>query len=276
MYLLRNMRTPLLAAFLGLSLAGCLIGDSGSSGPGGDDGTGNTGSDGTGSDGTGGTGGGGASNTPDFSVGVDHQTMTTDLLSTNMVTATVHAVGGYTGMVNLTAAVTDAGGAALTGWNVSLASSSVNITANGDTPVVATVTVPSMSASLTGKLTITATPTTGAAKTIDSTITVNNQITIPMSLAGSTCAKTANPQITIAQGTKVHWVNADTTKRVVIHIEPNGGIPGFNHEEGVGMAPATATTPGGAYDETAGGTGKITWYCHAPGSDADRYTITAQ
>src|ERR1700760_2360573 len=134
--MMRNMRTPLLAAFLGLSLAGCLIGDSGSSSPGGDDGTGGTG---TGTDSTGGSGstGTGTSNTPDFSVAVDHTAMTTDLLSTNMVTATVHAVGGYTGTVNLTAAVVDDSGAALTGWTVSLASSSVDITANGDTLVVA-------------------------------------------------------------------------------------------------------------------------------------------
>jgi hypothetical protein len=267
------MRTPLLAALLGLSLAGCLIGDSGSPGTGGDDGTGGTG---TGSDPTGTGTGSGDSKTPDFSVAVDHSTMTTDLLSTNMVTATVHAVGGYTGTVNLAAAVVDGSGAPLTGWNVSLASSSVNITANGDTPVVATITVPSTSSALAGKLSITATPASGSAKTAESAITINNQITIPMSLDGSTCAKTANPQITIAQGTKVHWVNADTAKRVVIHIEPNGGIPGFNHEEGAGMAPATATTPGGVYDETAGGTGKVTWYCHAPGSDTERYTITAQ
>lgn len=272
------MRTPLLAAFLGLSLAGCLIGDSGSPGPGGDDGTGGTGGNGSGSDPTGG-GSGGTSNTPDFSVAVDHAAMTTDLLSTNMVTTTVHAVGGYTGTVNLTAAIVDGAGAPLSGWKVTLASPSVNITANGDTPIVATVTVPAMSASLTGKLTVTATPASGSAKTVESDITVNNKITIPMSLAGATCAPTANPQITIAQGTTIHWVNADTTKRVVIHIQngPNSnGIKGFAHEPDPGMTPATATTPGGNYDQTAGSAGVITWYCHAPGSDADRYTITAQ
>ncbi|HET9620754.1 MAG TPA: hypothetical protein VFP84_05290 [Kofleriaceae bacterium] len=269
------MRTPLLAAFLGLSLAGCLIGDSGTpgTGGGGDDGTGDPG---TGSDPAGNPP---PSATPDFTVAVDHNAVTTDLLSTNMVTATVHATGGFTGMVNLTAAVTDANGAPLEGWTVTMASQSVNITANGDTPIVATVNVPAMSASLTGKVTITATPATGTVKTIDSMFTVNNQITIPMSLDGTlgTCAKTANPQITIAQGTKVHWVNADTTSRVVIHIQNNGtGITGFAHEPNPGMAPATATTPGGNYDQTANSAGSITWYCHAPGDDKQRYTITAK
>jgi hypothetical protein len=132
---------------------------------------------------------------------------------------------------------------------------------------------------MTGKITITATPASGSAQSADSMFTVNNQISIPMTLAGATCAKTANPKFTIAKGTKVHWANADTTKRVVIHIENGGGtngIAGFAHEPDPGMAPATATTPGGTYDQTANGTGQITWYCHAPGSDSDRYTITAQ
>jgi hypothetical protein len=259
--MLRNMRTPILAALLGLSLTGCLIGgDGGSTATGGDD-------DGTGSNpGSGSDPGSGSQTnpTPAISVTLDNPALATDLLSTNMITATVHATGGFTGAVAMTATAVDSTGATLADWMVTLDKPSVTVTADGDTPVVATVKVPSTVTSLTGtSIKFNATPASGVtAQTAASTVTLTNQITMAMSLdaADTNCNPTVNKDITVAVGTKIHWTNS-ADKRITIHV--NGGLAGLAHEPDPGMA---ATN--GSYDQTPTAAGSTTWYCHAPGSDA--------
>ena len=100
-----------------------------------------------------------------------------------------------------------------------------------------------------------------------------NQLTLPMTLAGTTCAQSSNPQLTISQGTKVVWKNGDAAKRITIHID-TGAAPGFKHEPDPGMAPTGMA--GDTYEQTAAGAGSVTWYCHAPGTDNNRYKITVQ
>src|SRR5437899_2096210 len=98
--MLRTMRTPLLAAALGLGLAGCLVGDTGTPGSGGDDDTGSNPGSNPGSN----------TNTPKVSVTLDKTALSTELMSTNMVTVTVRGSGGFSGSVTLAASVVDAAG----------------------------------------------------------------------------------------------------------------------------------------------------------------------
>jgi hypothetical protein len=189
-----------------------------------------------------------------------------------MLTVTLQGSGGFAGPVTLAASVVDGGGAALPGWAVTLDKTTVDVAADGTAQAVATVKIPSQAA-LGGTVKIDATSSLGA-KSVVSQVTVANQLSLTMSVVGTTCGPSAATSLTIAQGTKVRWVNGDAAQRITIHIEPpkGEGIPGFDHEPDPGMA------PGGTYVQIAGAnaggsTGQITWYCHAPGKDANRYTI---
>jgi len=268
------MRTPLFAAVLGLSLVGCLVGDEGTPGTtgGGDpNGTGSGSGTGTGS----GSGSGTGSNpVPKLAMSVDKPTVPTELLSTNMVTVTLQGSGGFAGSVGLTASVVDpAAGTPITGWTVALDKSTVDVAADGTATAVATLTIPSQSTLLAGSIKIEATAPGQTVPPAMSNVTVAKQLSLPMILAGTTCAQDTNKALTISQGTKVVWKNGDAAKRITIHIQSGGGtqgISGFAHEPDPGMTPTTGT-----YEQTANGTGTITWYCHAPGTDNNRYTITA-
>src|ERR1043166_952724 len=198
------MRTPLLAAVLGLSLAGCLVGDSASAGGGGDDDTGT----GTGP----GSGPGSNQTTPKIDVTVDKATVSTDLFSTNMVTATVKASGGFAGSVSLVASVVDGAGAALPGWAATLDKSTVDVAKDGTATVVATVKVPSDSAAALGKVQIDATSSLGTSSSA-SMFNVAKQITVNLTLNGANCVYPTDMAGTlkVANGTKLRWVNGDAT-----------------------------------------------------------------
>jgi len=204
---------------------------------------------------------------------IDKPAVAAELLSTNMVTVTLQGSGGFAGSVALAASVVDAAGTAIPGWTISLDKPSVDVAADGTATVVATLAIPSQSTLMGGTIKIAATATGQTLPPAMSTVTVANQLSLPMTLAGTTCAQSANKALTISQGTKVVWKNGDAAKRITIHIQDGGGtqgISGFVHEPDPGMAPTTGT-----YEQTANGTGTITWYCHAPGTDNNRYTITA-
>jgi len=243
------MRTPILAAALGLSLVGCLVGDSGTaSNGGGDDDTGSgSNTEGSGSN---------SNPTPKLDVSVDKPTIATDLFSTNMVTVTLAASGGFSGAVTLAASAVDGAGAVLPGWTVTLDRSTVDVAANGTATAVATVKVPSDAVAAQGMVKIDATSSLGATTKM-STVNVAKQLTVNLTLNGTNCVYPAGMvgTVRVAQGTKIRWVNGDTTANITIHVtEPR--ITGLAHQQG-------ATPPGGAYEETVGaGTGTTDWYCH--------------
>ncbi len=243
---------------LGLALAGCVIGDAGQD-VGDDD------------DGPGSNPGPPAPETPKLDVAVDRTTVSTELLTANMVTVTLSASGGFSGQVTLAGRAVDSAGATLPGWTVSLDQSTVDIAPDGSATAVATLKVPSQATALAGTIQIDATSSLGA-MAATSAVSVSKQISLTMTAPGASCGALQTKALTISQGTKVRWVNGDPAKRITIHVQPpnNQGIDGFDHEGDPGMA-----ANGGTYEQTAAGPGQVTWYCHAPGNDANRYTITA-
>lgn len=252
--MLRNMRTPILAALLGLSLTGCLIGDSGSSGTGAgdDDGSGDGSSDGS----NGGSNGGSNNGTPSLTASVDKATVSTELLTDNMVTVTLKSSGGFTGDATLTASVVDAAGTAVPGWTVALDKATVTVAANGTATAVATVKVPSDAAALTGTVKVDVTSSLGSVSA-KSDVTAAQVLTIPLTLDAGKCVYPARTlgTVKVRNGTKISWLNKDAAESITIHI--NGGITGLTHQQGV-------TMPGKTYDQTVASTTGTSpdWYCH--------------
>jgi plastocyanin len=188
-----------------------------------------------------------------------------------MVTVTLQGSGGFSGPATLAASVVDSAGAAIPGWEISLDKTTVDLATDGTATAVATVKIPAQAA-LAGSVKIDATSSLGATSAT-STLTVAKQISLTMNLVGATCGPLANKALTIAPGTNVRWVNGDPAKRVTIHVTPGQGSPtGFSHQADPGMAPAG--TVGDKYEKVAVAAGQVTWYCHAPGNDANRYTLT--
>ncbi len=267
----------ILPLVLGLSLVGCITGEIGSTGPGGDD----VGGDDDGS----GSGSGSGSNTPEPRVMVttDNPTVNTELGTTQMITVNVDAAN-FTGPVNLTASVINPTTMApVPGWNVSLATATVDVTADGITPVVATLTIPSQNAGeLTGEVKIDATSSLGTTST-SSTVTALNQVSIQVAENNGQCVYPtgAAASVTVKLGTKVRFVNKFTTDPIVIHSD-NTNVIGH---QGQGSAPADQgdnipvnqayeVTTGSA--KSAGGnltTGTARWYCHAPGPNAGQQSV---
>lgn len=198
------------------------------------------------------------SQTPKVDISLDKPTITSDLLQTHMITVTLGASGGFSGAVNLTGTAVDANNQPLPGWTVAFNTPTVNLSANGNTNAVATLTIPSEARGLAGTVKITATSSLGAVEKT-SAVTVANQLTIQMTLNNGLCVYPAAGTINVLAGTKVRWLNKAATN-VTIHIG-NGGANGFNHQADPG------TAPNGVYEQTATGApgGNITWYCHAPG-----------
>lgn len=254
------MRTSFVAVAVSFSLAGCLVGEVEGTGTGDDD------------DGSGSNPGSGSSASPKLEVSVDKPTLSTELLTTNMVTVMLRARGGFAGPVTLAASAVDAGGAPLPAWSVTLDNATVNMTADGTATAVATVKIPSDRPVLTGAIKVDATSSLGAS-TAMSNVTVANQLTFKMALNGGACTYpvTSGTITTISQGTKVRWINTDAAARITIHINDNNAIQGFVHEPDPGMAPN-----GGTYEQTASSaTGTVTWYCHAPQDNVNRFRLSA-
>jgi len=190
-----------------------------------------------------------------------------------MVTVSLKGSGGFAGAVGLAASVVDTAGTAIPGWTVSLDKPSADVAADGTVTAVATLKIPSQSTALAGTVKIDVTPAGLAPTSVTTAVTVANQLSLAMAVGnGTTCGQSTNPALTVSQGTKVIWKNADPAKRITIHIQ--GGVSGFAHEPDPGMAPAG--NPGDTYVQTGAAAGTVTWYCHAPGTDNNRYTIKVQ
>lgn len=268
------MRTPLVATLLGLSLAaGCTVGDLGDGGGGDDEPGGASCGDGNreGSeacdDGNSASGDGCSAtcqveSVPGVSLTVDKPTISTELLTTNMVTLTLASEGGFSGDVGISGRVVDSAGTALPGWTVSV-DATASISAGGQAQVVATLNVPSASTALTGELKFDITSPQGT-KTISSAVSAANQITFNITLNGNACVYPAKGvgTIDVGTGTKLRFVNDSTAGNIIIH-QDDGNIIGVTHQGNGG------TPPGMAYELTAGGLvpgsmggGISEWYCH--------------
>lgn len=267
------MRTPLVATLLGLSLAaGCTVGDLGDGGGGGDDEPGGA-SCGDGSregseacdDGNTAAGDGCSAtcqveSVPRVALTVDKPTISTELLTTNMVTLTLASEGGFSGDVGITGRAVDGAGVAIPGWTVTV-DATANIAAGGSSQVVASVVVPSNSASLTGEIKFDITSALGT-ETVSSAVTAANQISFSITLNGNNCVYPAKAvgNIEVAAGTKVRFVNDSTAGNIIIH-QSEGVITGVSHQGNGGTAPGTAyelNTNG----RVAGSNGTSNWYCH--------------
>ena len=254
----------ILPLVLGLSLVGCITGEIGPTGD-----PNEMGDDGTGS----GSGSGSGSSTARVNLTTDNPTVNTELGTTSMITVNVDAAG-FTGPVTLTASVINPTTmAAVPGWSVALSTSSVNVTADGITPVVATLTIPSQNGGqLSGVVKVDATSSAGSSSAM-STVTALNQVTLAVTDNNGECGYPATP-VTVKLGTKVRFLNKFTAA-IVIHSNDSNVIG----HQGQPAAPAdqAANIPvNGAYEvvtgseRSDGGTlvaGRASWYCHSPAND---------
>lgn len=202
---------------------------------------------------------------------LDKPTVNTELASSNMVTVTFAASGGFSGSVNVTATAVDAGGAPITGWTVALNQSTVNIPVNGNGSAVATLQIPSNATALTGKIKIDVVSPLGTVTKM-SDVTALKQITLNVteSAQGACVYPTTNKDITIKTGTKVRFTNKFTTQDAII-IHGDGVVPHEN-QNGPGHL------PDGAYEITFNTAGTGDWYCHSPGPNlgANNPKVTVQ
>jgi len=250
-YLLRTVFTRWVTVS-SLLLAGCVVGEAA---PGDDD---NQPQQEPGSDPGPGSN---PSPTPSLGVTTDKSSIATELATSNSVTLTLRASGGFSGRATLVASALDTAGAPITGWTVTLDKTAIDLAADATATAVATLKIPAAINTLSGVVKIDATTSLGTV-TSQSTVTVAKQITYAMTLNGAKCVYpvAAGSSTTIAQGTKVRWVNNDPAGRILIHIGAVGGraITGFDHEPDPGMSPN-----GGTFEQTAGSTtGAVDWYCH--------------
>lgn len=257
--MLRNMRTPLLATVLSLSLVGCFVGDEGTAAPGGDDDDGQTNPPPTGS------------NSGRVDVTFDKITLDTELKTANPINVTVKGSEGFSGPVNLSASIVDGTGAVVPGWAVTLSAPSVTLTADGTATAVAMVTIPAMSTGLTGMLKVTSTSaaksgTTAATSAITAAKTVTFNIKVD---ATGKCVypvdggNTAAP-VTVAVGTKIRFFNSGTAN-FEIHSFNKPLIAHQGQDPGGTADPVTEANT--AFEQTPSITGVTSWYCHAPGPD---------
>ena len=261
------MRTPLVL-LLGSLLVGCTVGDPGTGddddgvgGPNCGDGNRDSGEacdDGNNSGGDGCSASCQVEAQPTLTAAVDKPTFNTQLLTTNMVTMTLQAGGGFSGQVNLAPSVVDVQGNVLAGWTVQLDKTLVDVAADGTATAVATVKIPSDTRAATGKIRIDATSSLGASR-VESTVTVAKQISFPVTLNGTACVYPTYGvgTIRLLPGTKLRFENKDATQNVTFHI--SGGIAGLVHQ------PDPGTPPNMFYEQTVSATatsGATDWYCH--------------
>jgi hypothetical protein len=255
------MRTPLLAAFLGFTLVGCLVGDSGTPGTGGDDGTGSN--PGSGSDP--GSGSGSGSNlTPTVTAIADKMAVTTELGKDEVITLTLTSGGSFAGDVTVTPTLVDSAGAALADGITVTGQPTVTLAANGMATAAYTVKVPSNATGtdLTGASVKFDLSSTAGLKQLASTLNVTAVFTATYA-AGLGANVAMHPdralQITVKKGAKIHFHNADTA----VHITHGDGA--FPHETtGATGGLANATYEVLTANLAAGASGNLG--CHSHGN----------
>ncbi|TMQ22590.1 MAG: hypothetical protein E6J91_01170 [Deltaproteobacteria bacterium] len=266
------MRTPFLAAALGLGLAGCLVGDARTPAAGGDD-------DGNGSQGS--NGSNGSNNpTPKVDVTVDRTTVASELHTNNPINVTVTGSGGFAGDVALSGSIVDSTGTAIAGWAVDFNPATVTLSANGTGSSVATLKIPGLNTGLAGMLKITgASAATTGTNIATIPVNVTNQVTFSVKVDNATgkCVYTADSgtvgtPVKLSLGTKVRFFNTGTAN-LVIH---SGGVISHQGQAPNGLADPV-TEPNTAYEQMPTGTGAATWYCHDPATDLSandpRFTV---
>lgn len=203
--------------------------------------------------------------TPRLDLTVDKPTITTELMTTHMVTITLNASDGFAGQVTLTPNT-------VPGWTIALDRGVVDVPMNGTATAIATITIPS-AAPLTGTFRVMASSSAGVGTFMaESAITAANQITMNVALNGNNlCDYPAEGTNDVAVGTKIRWFNTQPAggQNVTIHITSPGGT-GVSHQPDPGSAPQTA------YEQTiaAGGVGnQFSWYCHAPGPNPGQVLV---
>src|ERR1051325_3216407 len=217
--MLRNMRTPILAVVLGFSLAGCLVGDSGTASTGGDDDTG----PGPGSN-------PGSNPAPSVNATIDRATVTTELGKDEIVTLSVTSVGGFAGDITVTPSLVDGTGAALTTGGLTVTGqTTIPLTANGTAAQMYTVKIPSNASGtqLLANLKLDISSTAGT-KSFTSAFTIQPILSVPYP-AGLGANIAAHPlrnlTFTVKKGTVINLKNLDTTGHIT-----HGDGP-FPHEK---------------------------------------------
>lgn len=235
---------------------------------------------GSGSGSSSGSGSGSGSNNDkgDFNVVVDQPTVATELYTTTNLKFTITGTDGFSGTGAVTASVVDDAGAPLTGWTVTAATSSVNIS-TAATDVNVEVKIPSDSKLLTGKVKLSV---NAGSKVHDvtSSITALNQVTFKVNQTNGQCTydlavlgNAATP-VKMLIGSKVRFVNI-SNGNMEVHSNGSNGVP---HQKQGGDATPTLQKDQ-AYEKTltAPAGGNVQWYCHLPGPTpvaANRPTIT--
>jgi cysteine-rich repeat protein len=202
--------------------------------------------------------------TPRLDVSVDKPTISTELMSTQMITVTLTGSDGFAGAVTLAPSAVDSAQAPITGWTVVLDKTNVDVPLNGTATAVATLTIPSDSKTLTGSVKFVATSSAGTGTfTAASAVTTLNQVSYQINVTNGSCVFPSNAAgtVNLAVGAKVRWVN-NGTQNVTIHVQ-DGGQYGVPHQPDPGSA------PGAAYERTitAADGGTFSWYCHDPSTN---------
>jgi hypothetical protein len=254
------MRIPLFAAALGLSLAGCVVGDTGAPGPGGDDGTGTD--PGVGTDPGTGPGTNPAPVTPTMTADVDKASVTTSLGKTEIVTLTVTSGGSFAGDVAIKASLVDSAGAALADGITVTGQPSIALAADATATATYTVKIPTNAtgADLTAKLNFDVSSTAGS-KQLTTTlgVTAVYNVVYAAGLGGDVTTHPMRAEtFSVKKGAKISVHNADTA----VHI--THGDNGFPHETQSatgGLANGTYVIDTGKLNVTTGNIG-----CHSHGS----------
>jgi hypothetical protein len=193
---------------------------------------------------------------------LDRSTITTELASTNLVTVTLTGSGGFGGTATLSGTLRDASNNALPGWTISFSPATVTVPVNGTATAVATITIPSENRGLaaTAKISVASSAATGTF-TRSASVTVQNQITLPIGLTNNLCTYPSPSPVNATIGTKLRWLNKSTNVSVIsIHVATNSY--GVLHQN-----PSPGLFPGQAYEQTLIGVpgASFNWYCHSPG-----------
>lgn len=253
------MRTPTLAVVLGLSLAGCLVGESDAPSAGDDD--------------TGPGSNPGSNPVPAVNVTMDRPTVMSELGKDEVITLTFTSSGGFAGDVAIASSLVDGAGAPLTAGGLTVAGQpSVTLAANGTATAMYTVKIPGNASGtqLTANLKLDVSSTLGSSSHMSAfTIQPILAVPYPAGLAGNVAAHPLrNLTITVKKGAQLVFKNADTTSHIT-HGE--GVFPHENQDEKVGgLAGNTYTLD---TSKLATGSGKVG--CHTHGS-ATYATVTIE
>ncbi len=205
--------------------------------------------------------------TPKVAVTLDRATISTELLSSELITVTITGTGGFAGPVTLVATVVNAAdNTPVVGATAVFSQPSVTLTANGSTVSAITVKLPNKAPAAV-KVNVSATSSAPAAD-VSSALTVANQVTLVIKKSGNgDCSYADAPDIEIRVGTMMRFKAGDTIPNLVIHSEGLGqGVP---HQQRDGdNTPNLAL--GDVYQKMSGpSVGAFSWYCHTPGPNLD-------